>query len=101
MPSLNSGHEFRQRHRSGESPKDVGRVRETGDPLAHKRLAELKEAGNIPSGLGFRSIFTEAEREAITRKYMNTPVYPSRARAKSLQASRGGKPLPHPLRSAE
>lgn len=72
---------FFQRLRSGESPQDVGRVTHTGQPV-HKRL-------------------TDDEKNAITKKFMNTPVYPSRLRGKGLRATRGGKPLPHPMRSAE
>lgn len=62
---------------------------------------ELQPDGVTALPVESPSRLSEEDKAAITRKFMNTPVYPSRLRNKGLQAKRGGKPLPHPMRSAE
>jgi hypothetical protein len=77
---------FFQRLRSLEAPQDPNRVAHTGIPV---------------SKLVTEPVLSEEDKAAITRKFMNTPVYPGRVRGNHLRASRKVKLLPHPMRSAE
>lgn len=93
-----SERKFFQRVRSWDRPRDSSRVTRTGLPVDKPATEPIPDG---PEGVNQLSFLSEEDKAAITRKFMNTPVYPSRLRNKGLQAKRGGKLLPHPMRSAE
>lgn len=95
---------FLQRLRSGDRPH--GNRSTVTDAIADQ-VAAVVEPGSHFVGVEpigrhvLMDRMRDEEKAAITRQFMNTPVYPStadaRARSLHLGKSRGGKTLRHPM----